>query len=73
MASQKVSDMTITEFRELIRATIMETLAELTEDPDAGLELRGEFVSEVQRRMAAIDAGESTIPIKEVANKHGLD
>ncbi len=73
MTSQKVSDLTITEFRELIRETLMETLAELTDDPDAGLELRGEFVAEVQRRMGAVKAGEPTIPIEEVARKHGLD
>ena len=73
MPGQKVSDLTITEFRELIRETLMETLVELTEDPDNGLELRGDFVSEVQRRMAAVEAGEPTIPIEEVARKYGLD
>ena len=63
----------ITEFRELIRETLMATLAELTEDPDNGLELRGDFVAEVQRRMVAVESGEPTIPMEEVARKHGLD
>jgi hypothetical protein len=73
MTSQKVSDLTVTEFRELIRETLMQTLAELTEDPDAGLELREEFVAEVQRRMAAAAAGEPAVPIEEVAKRYELD
>ena len=73
MTSQKVSDLTITEFRELIKETLMETIAELTKDPDDGLELREEFVAEVQRMMGPVEAGEPIIPIEEVARKHRLD
>ena len=50
--SAKISDLTITEFRELITDTIQETMSELLShaDPDAGLELNPEIVELIQRQ-----------------------
>ena len=39
MAAQTVAELTIDEFRALIRETVTEVVAELLDDPDGGLEL----------------------------------
>ncbi len=77
---QKVSDLTVAEFRELIREVVAQSLAELVEDPDAGLELREEFVAELlQAAKEARAAGQLTIPdeqiaeMEEIVSEHGPD
>ena len=60
---ERITDLTVVEFRQLIRETVAEAMAELLADPDEGLELRGEFVAEMERRLAS---DESTLPAEEV-------
>ena len=43
----KVADLTIDEFRDLIRAVVIQTLSEMLGDPDEGLELRDDFAEEL--------------------------
>ena len=70
MAAQTVAELTIDEFRELIRETVAEVVAELLDDPDEGLEFREEFAVEMERRLS----GErKTIPAAEVYRRLGLD
>ena len=69
MAAQTVAELTIDEFRALIRETVTEVVAELLDDPDEGLEFREEFVAEMERRLV----GErKTIPAADVYRRLGL-
>jgi hypothetical protein len=66
MAAQTVAELTIDEFRALIRETVAEVVAELLGDPDEGLEFRDEFVAEMEKRLASDGL---TIPLSEVAQR----
>ncbi len=72
MPNPTVADLTVEEFRELVREVVLQTLAELLRDPDQGLALREEFVAELQRSLEEVKAGEETIPAEEIATKLGL-
>ena len=72
MAPAKIADLTIDEFKELVRETVLETLAELDGDPDEGNELRHEFVAEAKNSLPAIQSGAKTILVEEVARNLGL-
>ena len=68
MPAQTVAELTIDEFRALIRETVAEVVAELLDDPDEGLEFSDEFVAEMERRLAS---DRPTIPLSEVAKRLG--
>ncbi len=70
MPAQTVAELTIDEFRALIRETVAEVVAELLDDPDEGLEFSDEFVAEMERRVAS---EKHTIPAEEVYRRLGLD
>lgn len=72
MVATRVADMSVDELKSLIQETVTQTLVELFRDPDAGLELREDFQSLLQRSLAAVDAGEETIAADNVAAKLGL-
>ena len=72
MAHSTIADLTIDEFKKLIREVVIQTLAEIFGDPDEGLELREDFQVELQRSLAALQAGGKTIPAPEVAARLGL-
>ena len=69
MTAQTVADLTIAEFRALVREIVAEVVEELV-DPDEGLEVRPEFIEEMERRLAS---DEPTIPAEEVYRRLGLD
>jgi hypothetical protein len=71
MSQTKVADLTVDDFRKLIRETVIQTLFEMVGDPDEGLELRDEFKLELQRALATDEASE-TIPAQDVAARLGL-
>ena len=68
----KVADLTIDEFRDLVRAIVIQTLSEILDDPDEGLELRDDFAEELQGSLAAVDTGGKTVSAQKVAEKLGL-
>ncbi len=72
MADPKVADLTVQEFKALVREIVIQTLLEMLGDPDEGLELRDEFAAALQRSLATVEAGGKTIPVQEVATKLGL-
>ena len=72
MATAKIADLTIDEFKALVREAVQETPAELDGDPDKGNELRHEFVAEARNSLAAVQSGAKTIPAGEVARNLGL-
>ena len=43
MTQTTVADLTIDEFKDLVREAVAQTLGEMLGDPDEGLELRDEF------------------------------
>jgi hypothetical protein len=72
MAHSTVADLSIDEFKKLVREVVMQTLSEMLGDPDEGLELRDDFKVELQRSLAAAEAGGKTVPAHDVAGKLGL-
>lgn len=72
MASSTVADMTVDQFKALIKEVVIETLSEVLADPDEGLELREDFKVKIQQSLASEKAGEKIVPVEEVAAKLGL-
>jgi len=73
VAHSKIADLTVDEFRELVREVVIQTLSEILGDPDEGLELRDDFAKELRRSFAAVEAGGKTVPVEEeVAERLGL-
>lgn len=66
-----VADMTVDELRNLIAEVVEEKLAEVV-DPDAGLQLRPEFVEQLRESQARAARGERGIPLEEVEARLGL-
>ncbi len=73
MTVYSVADLTIDEFRKIIREEVVRTVKELLDDPDANLELRDDFKVELQQSLAAIQIREQTRPSQDVAVKLGPD
>jgi len=72
MAFTTVADLTVEQFKDLIREVVVQTLTEVLGDPDEGLELREDIKVKIQQSLAAVKAGEKIIPAEEVATKLGL-
>ncbi|MBM3135553.1 MAG: hypothetical protein FJZ89_09800 [Chloroflexi bacterium] len=72
MAYSTVADLTVEQFKDLMRQVVIQTLSEVLGDPDEGLELRDDITVRMQRSLAALQAGTKTIPAQEVAAKLGL-
>ncbi|MAT97074.1 MAG: hypothetical protein CL608_08030 [Anaerolineaceae bacterium] len=71
MNNTKVADLTVDEFKSVIRETVAQTLAELLGDPDKGLALRDEFNAEL---LAALKEPKTQyITAQTVAEKLDLD
>ena len=70
--STKVSDLSVEELKDLIKQTVQETLNEILDDPDAGLEFKPEFVREVQESCSYVKQGGKTIPLEQFVKEHGL-
>lgn len=70
--SSKVADLTIDEFRGLIRAVVIQTLSEMLDDPDEGLELRDNFSEELLGSLTSVETGSKTTSAQKVAEKLGL-
>ncbi len=73
MPSTRVADLTVDEFKVLIRETVKQTLMEMVNDPDEGLQLREEMKAALQRSVHETEAGAETIPAERVAAKLGLE
>lgn len=72
MAAERVVDLTIDEFKVLIRQTVYEVLNEFydDDDPDAGLEFKPEVAAYLREAMIADRRG---IPSEEVIRELGLE
>ena len=70
---QKVSDLTVSQLRELIREVVLDCIEESYEDFHRDLELSPQFAAELQASIDARATGEPTIPAEEVYRRLGLD
>ena len=71
--AQTVADLTIAEFRALIRETVAEVVEELVGDPDEGLALSDWAATRLEAAREEEAAGErQTVPLAEVARRYGL-
>lgn len=67
---QRIADLTVEEFRAIIRETVIEAMLEtmLEKDPDAGLELSDETIEILSQPVETKDC----ISIEDLAVKHGF-
>jgi hypothetical protein len=72
MAYATVADLTVDQFKALMREVVIQTLSEVLGDPDEGLELRDDIKVKMQQSLAAVKAGAKIIPAEEVAARLGL-
>lgn len=72
MAHRTVADLTVDQFKDLMREVVVQTLFEMLGDPDEGLELRDDIKVKIQQSLAAVQAGGEIIPAEKVAAKLGL-
>lgn len=72
MTATRVADLTIDEFKALIRQTVYEVLDEFydDDDPDAGLEFKPEVAAYLRDALIADRPG---IPAEEVARRLGIE
>ena len=71
-AEPKVSDLTVSQLRELIREVVLDCIAESYEDFHRDLELNPEFAAELQASIDEVAAGAKTYSAEEVAKELGL-
>lgn len=71
-AETRIKDLTVAEFKDLIRATVLEVLSTHLDDPDAGLELRPEVQQQLLASRQRRVNGERGIPAAEVAKQFGI-
>ena len=67
-----VSDLTVSQLRELIRGVVLDCIAESYEDFHRDLEFNPQFAAELQASIDARAAGEPTIPWEEAKRQLGL-
>jgi hypothetical protein len=67
--STTMAQMTVEEFKALIRDTVKETLLETLRDPDAGLELRPEFESRLRESQAYVESGGELVAWDEMLHR----
>ena len=72
MTSPRISDLTVAEFKQLVRETIVQSLAELLGDPDEGLLLRDDFAKSLQRSLDEVTAGGPTRSLADVTQEYTL-
>jgi hypothetical protein len=72
MAYATVADLTVDQFKALMREVVIQTLSEVLGDPDEGLELRDDIKVKMQQSLAAVKADVKIIPAEEVAARLGL-
>ena len=71
MSSQKLSDLTIDDLKQLIKDLIAESIIEIIGDPDANLEIHEDVKNRLQRSLRDL-ATMQTTPAQAVASKLGL-
>jgi hypothetical protein len=73
MLDTKVSELTVSEFKTLVREIVEETLAEMLVDPDEGLELTDEMKSALRHSIKMVNEGAALYDVDEVVHRLGLE
>ena len=74
MAYTRVAELSITDFKNLIRETVNETIIEFFSDPDEGLMLREEVAEYLHTSIEKLNTGNlETTSAEEVAKNLGLE
>ena len=68
MASTRIADLTVNEFKQLVRESVVQSITGLLGDPDQGLVLREDFAEELQRSLSQVEAGGRTTSLSDVAD-----
>lgn len=71
MADSTVADLTVTEFKELVREAVSQSLTELLADPDEGTVLRDDFAEALTNSLREVQAGGRTMSLSEVLKDVG--
>ena len=69
MTSPRIADLTVTEFKQLVRESVAQSMAAMLGDPDEGLSLRDDFAEELRRSLAEVDAGGKTTSLADAAER----
>lgn len=70
---RKAADLTVGELENVVYFAVLDALRDSSPiDPDAGLELREEFIEELEQARKEVEAGE-VYTLEEVAKELGLD
>ncbi len=69
MTSPRIGDLTVHEFKELVRESVIQSIAELLGDPDQGLDLRDDLTEDLQRSLAEVAGGGRTMSLADVAER----
>ena len=73
MAYSTVADLTVDQFKNLIRQVVIQTLSEVLGDPDEGLEIRKSVRQRLLHQKKAVAAGERGEPFEDVVRRLGLE
>jgi len=73
MAESTIANLTLDEFRKLVRETVRDTIRKMVRDPDEGLDLQESMKISMQRSLAALQGGAATTPADEVAARLGVE
>ena len=73
MAYSTIADLTVDEFRGLIKEVVSQTLLELLGDPDEGLELQEEIKARLQKASITPMPKTKLVLAQNVAAKLGLE
>lgn len=68
-----LTEMSVTDLKHLVYATVQQALRDLLKDPDKGLVLRPDVEEQLVTSLKQTQAGERGIPIEQVAAELGLD
>ena len=69
MNHHRIADLTVDEFKDLLRETIVQSFTDLLGDPDERLVLRDDFAEALRRSLAEVDAGGRMSSLSEVAGR----
>ncbi|MCY3727654.1 MAG: hypothetical protein OXF97_01485 [Nitrospira sp.] len=69
MNHPRIGDLTVTEFKELLRETMAQSFTEMLGDPDEGLELHEDFAEELRRSLADVRTDEQTSNLSDVVSR----
>ncbi len=69
MNHPRIADLTVAEFKELLRETMTQSFAEALGDPDEGLELREDFAEELRRSLADVRTEGQTSSLTDVVGR----